>query len=64
MFSLKFETGSYFLKSIENILYNWTNKIIQHPGSSFEDTGALSLQPQCHGVQILCTEYIVWAEYH
>ena len=59
MLSLKFETGSYFLKSMENIVCNLTYKIIHHPGSSFEDTGALSLQLQCNGMQILCTEYIV-----
>ena len=56
MLSLKFETGSYFLKSMENIVCNLTYKIIHHP---FEDTGALSLQLQCNGMQILCTEYIV-----
>ena len=35
LFSLKFETGSYFLKSIKTILYAWANKIanVQNPVS-------------------------------
>ena len=37
MLSLKFETGSYFLKTFyKNILYTWANKISQHSGSSSE----------------------------
>ena len=37
LFSLKVETGSYFLKSTLNkILYTWANKISQHSGSSLE----------------------------
>ena len=35
LFSLKFETDSYFLKSIKTILYTWANKIanVQNPVS-------------------------------
>ena len=37
LFSLKFETGSYFLKSIyKKILQTWANKISRHSGSSLE----------------------------
>ena len=36
LFSLKFETGSDFLKSMTKSLYNWANKISQHSGSSLE----------------------------
>ena len=35
--SLKFETAPYFLKSCKKLLYSWTNKIGQHPGSSLKD---------------------------
>ena len=37
LFSLRFETGSYFLKLIyEKILYTWAKKISQHSESSLE----------------------------
>ena len=36
LFSLKFETGSYFLKFIKKILYTRANKISQHSGLSVE----------------------------
>ena len=32
----KFETGSYFLKSMQEIMYAWANKISQHSESSLE----------------------------
>ena len=34
LFSLKYETGSYFLNFIKKILFNWANKISQYSGSS------------------------------
>ena len=46
LFSLKFETGSYFLKFIKKFCTLWANKRSQNSGSSLETLGALLLQLQ------------------
>ena len=47
LFSLKMETGSYFLKPRNKFCtLPWAKKINQHSGSSLETLSALSLQLQ------------------